>query len=44
MTSDFKKIDNNTFINTAYSKNSKNPVVFDLDVSMGNIVFKDKFE
>lgn len=44
MTADFKKTGNQTFANAAYEKNPKNPVVFDLDVSMGNIVFKDKFE
>jgi len=36
-----KKIAENTFANAAYSKGSKNSLVFDLDVSMGNIVFKE---
>jgi hypothetical protein len=31
----------NTFANAAYSKNAKNALVFDLDVSMGNIVFQE---
>ncbi len=39
--SSLKKIAENTFANAAYSKNSKNSLVFDLDVSMGNIVFKE---
>lgn len=38
--SDLKKVGENTFANRAYSKNAKNALVFDLDVSMGNIVFK----
>ncbi|MEO5980265.1 MAG: hypothetical protein ABIS36_06365 [Chryseolinea sp.] len=36
-----KKIADNTFANAAYSKTAKNSLVFDLDVSMGNIVFKE---
>jgi hypothetical protein len=32
----------NTFANAAYSKNTKDALVFDLDVSLGNIIFKDK--
>lgn len=35
-----KKIAENTFANAAYTKGAKNALVFDLDVSMGNIVFK----
>jgi len=35
-----KKIAPNTFANEAYSKNAKNALTFDLDVSMGNIIFK----
>ncbi len=38
--STLKKIGDNTFANAAYSKGAKNSLVFDLDVSMGNIVFK----
>jgi hypothetical protein len=37
-----KKISENTFANAAYSKSSKNALTFDLDVSMGNIIFKEK--
>jgi len=35
-----KKIAPNKYANEAYAKNSKNALVFDLDVSMGKIVFK----
>ncbi|MFZ2907452.1 MAG: hypothetical protein WAZ98_14705 [Cyclobacteriaceae bacterium] len=42
MTRSLKKIDDNTFANAAYSKDAKNALTFDLDVSMGNIVFKDR--
>lgn len=31
-----------SYVNTAYGKNSKNALTFDLDVSMGKIVFKEK--
>ncbi len=36
-----KKIGPNKFANTAYTKDSPNALVFDLDVSMGKIVFHD---
>lgn len=36
-----KKIGNNTFANATYRKNPKNPITFDLDVSMGKITFKE---
>lgn len=35
-----KKVGENTFASASYSKNSKNALVFNLDVSMGSIVFK----
>ena len=37
-----KKISENTFGNEAYSRNPKNALLFDLDVSMGKIIFKEK--
>lgn len=37
-----QKIGNNTFANAAYEKNSANALTFDLDVSLGKIIFKDK--
>ncbi len=37
-----KKIGENTFANAAYNKNSKDALTFDLDVSMGKILFKEK--
>jgi hypothetical protein len=39
--SSLKKVGDNTFANAAYSKSAKNPLIFDLDVSMGNIVFQE---
>jgi hypothetical protein len=36
-----KKIDQNTFANAAYSTNKKGALVFDLDVSLGKIIFKE---
>lgn len=36
-----KKIGENTFANAAYTANAPNVLTFDLDVSMGNIIFKD---
>ncbi|MGC1241550.1 MAG: hypothetical protein WA874_08170 [Chryseosolibacter sp.] len=35
-----KKIRANTFANAAYHENAKNALLFNLDVSMGNIIFK----
>lgn len=37
-----KKVGENRFANAAYTKNPSNALTFDLDVSMGKIVFKDK--
>lgn len=37
-----KKIDANTYVNDAYKKKeTENSLIFDLDVSMGNIIFKE---
>lgn len=36
-----KKVRSNTFANAAYSENSINPLIFNLDVSMGNIIFRE---
>jgi hypothetical protein len=36
-----KKVSENTFANLAYSKNPKDALTFDLDVSMGKIIFKE---
>jgi hypothetical protein len=41
MASSLKNTGNNTYANEAYQKNPRNPLVFDLDVSMGNIIFKE---
>ena len=37
-----KKLKENTFVNEAYKKDVKNSLTFDLDVSMGSIVFKEQ--
>jgi hypothetical protein len=42
MAKTLKKISDNTFANEAYSKNPKNAMTFDLDVSMGKIIFKEQ--
>ena len=39
-----KKIGDNTYANAAYSGNQKNAMVFDLDVSMGKITFRERPE
>ncbi len=44
MPKNLKKIKDNTFVNAAYSNDSKGAMVFNLDVSMGNIIFKDKLD
>lgn len=36
-----KKSGDNTYVNAAYSRNPKNALTFDLDVSMGKIIFKE---
>ncbi len=42
MTSALRKISEGTFATPAYTGNATNPMVFDLDVSMGNIIFREK--
>jgi hypothetical protein len=39
---DLKKISENKYANAAYTRNPKNALTFDLDVSMGKIIFKEK--
>lgn len=41
MPENLKKIGENTFASESYSKGAENALVFDLDVSMGNIVFRE---
>ena len=43
MPEEFKKISANVYANTAYTKDTKNSLTFDLDVSMGNIIFKQDY-
>jgi hypothetical protein len=42
LSNSLKKIAPNKYANAAYSKDSKDALVFDLDVSMGKIVFREK--
>ncbi|MBL7835830.1 MAG: hypothetical protein JNK18_17865 [Cyclobacteriaceae bacterium] len=42
LTDDLKETAPNTYANAAYAKNPKKALTFDLDVSLGNIVFKEK--
>lgn len=42
LTDNLKEVSANTYANAAYAKNPKNALTFDLDVSLGNIVFKEK--
>ncbi len=42
LTRSLKKIGPNKFANDVYTKDSPNALVFDLDVSMGKIIFRDK--
>jgi hypothetical protein len=37
-----QRIGENTFANAAYSKNAANALTFDLDVSLGKIIFREK--
>jgi hypothetical protein len=37
-----KRIGQNTYANAAYGRNPKDALSFDLDVSMGKIIFKEK--
>jgi hypothetical protein len=42
MVRSLKKIGEGTFANDSYTKDAPNALLFDLDVSMGNIIFKEK--
>ncbi len=42
MVNSLKKIGEGTFASESYTKDSPNALVFDLDVSMGNIIFKER--
>jgi len=41
MPESLKRVAENTYQNAAYKKDSKNGLTFDLDVSMGSIIFKE---
>ena len=42
LSKNLKRISENTYANAAYSSNPRNALTFDLDVSMGKIIFKEK--
>jgi hypothetical protein len=42
LSKNLKKISDNTYANAAYIQNSKDALTFDLDVSMGKIIFREK--
>lgn len=42
MCKSLKKVSENTYVNEAYTKDKKDALTFDLDVSLGKIIFKDK--
>lgn len=42
LTRSFSQLSENTFVNKAYRKNADNLLSFDLDVSLGSIIFKEK--
>jgi len=42
MLNGYTKIGDNTYVNASYTNGAANLISFDLDVSMGNIIFKEK--
>ena len=42
LTKSFREISNNVFVNEEYDENDSNQLVFDVDVSLGDIIFKEK--
>lgn len=44
LSKNLKRVSESTFVNNAYSAGSKDALTFDLDVSLGKIVFKEKSE
>lgn len=40
LTKDFRKLSENVFVSSSYEEGAENLLTFDLDVSMGNIIFK----
>lgn len=41
LSNNFKEVEPNTYVNTAYSEDAKNLLSFNLDVALGSIVFKE---
>ena len=42
LTKSFREISNNVYVNKEYDKNAPNQLTFDVDVSLGKIIFKEK--
>ncbi len=42
LTKSFREISDNVFVNDEYDENAPNQLSFDVDVSLGNIIFKEK--
>ncbi len=42
LTKSFKEISSNVFVNEEYDENASNQLAFDVDVSLGDIIFKEK--
>jgi hypothetical protein len=42
LTRSFREISDNVFVNEEYDENASNQLVFEVDVSLGNIIFKEK--
>ncbi len=42
LTKDFRELEDNVFVNEAYSPDAENLTTFNIDVGMGNVVFRNK--
>lgn len=42
LTKDFRELEDNVFVNDAYSADAENLTTFNIDVGMGNVVFRNK--
>jgi len=42
LTKSFREISNNVYVNEEYDESATNQLTFDVDVSLGNIIFKEK--
>lgn len=42
LTKDFRELEDNVFVNTAYTPDAENLTTFTIDVGMGNVIFRNK--